>query len=39
MARIPQMEIQMGWLIGLSLAMLMVLIAAGVALWRVTRFT
>lgn len=39
MARIPQMEIQMGWLIGLSLAMLIVLIAAGVALWRVTRFT
>jgi hypothetical protein len=39
LARIPQMEIQMGWLIGLSLAMLIVLIAAGLALWRVTRFT
>jgi drug/metabolite transporter (DMT)-like permease len=39
MARVPQMEIQMGWLIGLSLAMLVVLVAAGLALWRVTRFT
>jgi hypothetical protein len=39
MAHIPQMEIHMGWLIGLSLAMLIVLIAAGLALWRVTRFT
>ena len=39
MAHIPQMEIQMGWLIGLSLAMLVVLVAAGLALWRVTRFT
>jgi drug/metabolite transporter (DMT)-like permease len=39
MARIPHMEIQMGWLIGLSLAMLVVLVAAGLALWRVTRFT
>jgi drug/metabolite transporter (DMT)-like permease len=39
MARIPQMEIQMGWLIGLSLAMFIVLIAAGLALWRITRFT
>jgi drug/metabolite transporter (DMT)-like permease len=39
LAHIPHMEIQMGWLIGLSLAMLIVLIGAGVALWRVTRFT
>jgi hypothetical protein len=39
MAHIPQMEIQMGWLIGLSVAMLVVLVAAGLALWRVTRFT
>jgi len=39
MARVPHMEIQMGWLVGLSLAMLLVLFAAGLALWRVTRFT
>jgi hypothetical protein len=39
MARIPQMEIQMEWLVGLSLAMLLVLLGAGFALWRVTRFT
>ena len=38
-ARVPHMEIQMGWLVGLSLAMLLVLVAAGLALWRVTRFT
>jgi drug/metabolite transporter (DMT)-like permease len=39
MARVPHMEIQMGWLIGLGLAMLLVLLAAGIALWRVTKFT
>jgi drug/metabolite transporter (DMT)-like permease len=39
MARVPHLEIQAGWLIGLSLAMLLVLLAAGVALWRVTKFT
>jgi len=39
MARVPQMEIQMGWLVALTLAMLLVLVAAGLALWRVTRFT
>jgi drug/metabolite transporter (DMT)-like permease len=39
MAHIPKMEIEMGWLIGLSAAMLLVLVAAGLALWRVTRFT
>ena len=39
MAKIPQMEIQMGWLVALSLAMLLVLIAGGVALWRITKFT
>ena len=38
MARVPQMEIHMGWLIALSLAMLLVLLAAGLALWRVTKF-
>lgn len=39
LARIPQMELNMAWLLGLSAAMLVVLVAAGVALWRVTRFT
>jgi drug/metabolite transporter (DMT)-like permease len=39
MAHIPQMFIHMGWLLVLSAAMLVVLIAAGIALWRVTRFT
>ncbi len=39
LARIPHMEIHMGWLVALSLAMLLVLVAAGVSLWRVTRFT
>jgi drug/metabolite transporter (DMT)-like permease len=39
MARIPQMEIQMGWLTALSLAMLLILFACGFALWRLTKFT
>jgi hypothetical protein len=39
MARVPQMEIHMGWLVTLSLAMLLVLLAAGLALWRVTKFS
>ena len=39
MARIPEMDIGMGWLAALSLAMLVVLIAGGVALWRVTKFS
>jgi hypothetical protein len=39
MARVPQMVIQMGWLVGLGLAMLLVLLAGGIALWRVTKFT
>lgn len=38
MARIPQMEIRMDWLVALSLAMLVVLAAGGLALWRMTRF-
>jgi glucose uptake protein GlcU len=38
LARAPQMEIQMGWLVALTLAMLLVLLAAGFALWRVTKF-
>ncbi len=39
MARVPHLEIQMGWLVALTLAMLLVLFAAGLALWRVTKFT
>jgi drug/metabolite transporter (DMT)-like permease len=37
-ARVPHLAIQMGWLAALSAAMLLVLLAAGLALWRVTRF-
>lgn len=39
MARVPSMEIHMGWLAALSAAMLVVLVAAGYALWRLTKFT
>jgi len=39
MARVPEMEIGMGWLAALSLAMLAVLVAGGVALWRITKFS
>jgi hypothetical protein len=39
MARVPHMEIHLGWLTGLSVAMLLVLFAAGFALWRVAKFT
>jgi glucose uptake protein GlcU len=39
MARVPQMELHMAWLYALSLTMLLVLVVAGVALWRVTRFS
>jgi drug/metabolite transporter (DMT)-like permease len=39
MAQVPQMEMQFEWLVGLTLAMLLVLLGAGFALWRVTRFT
>jgi glucose uptake protein GlcU len=39
MAQVPHMEMATGWLLGLGAAMLVVLIAAGVALWRVTKFT
>jgi drug/metabolite transporter (DMT)-like permease len=37
-ARVPQMEIRMDWLVALSGAMLVVLVAGGIFLWRVTRF-
>jgi drug/metabolite transporter (DMT)-like permease len=39
LARVPHMQIQMGWLATLSLLMLLVLLAAGAALWKVTKFT
>jgi hypothetical protein len=39
MASVPQMQIHMGWLAVLSVAMLVVLVAAGLALWRLTKFT
>lgn len=39
MARVPHMEIQAGWFAALVAAMLVVLFAAGLALWRLTRFT
>ena len=39
MARVPQMEIRMEWLAALSLAMLVVLVAGGLALWRITKFS
>ncbi len=38
MAGVPHMEIQTGWLIALTLAMVLVLVAAGIALWRLTKF-
>jgi glucose uptake protein GlcU len=37
-ARVPHMELQWGWLFMLSGAMLLVLIAGGIMLWRITRF-
>ncbi len=39
MARVPQMEIHMGWLVLLSALMLIVLVGGGIALWKVTKFT
>jgi glucose uptake protein GlcU len=38
MARIPQMNLQWGWLTALTAAMLLVLVGGGVMLWRITRF-
>jgi len=38
MATIPEMEIHWGWLTALTSGMLIVLVAGGVALWRITRF-
>ena len=37
-ASIPELEIHWGWLVALTSAMLLVVVAGGVALWRITRF-
>ncbi len=37
-ARLPQMQISIGWAIALTAAMLTLLTAGGIALWRTTRF-
>jgi drug/metabolite transporter (DMT)-like permease len=39
LATIPHMEIRMGWLLALTVAMVAALVGAGLALWRVTKFT
>jgi glucose uptake protein GlcU len=39
MARVPKMELHMGWLSGLTALMFVVLFGAGWVLWRVTRFS
>ncbi|MGH9582512.1 MAG: EamA/RhaT family transporter, partial [Bryobacteraceae bacterium] len=39
MAKIPNMHIQMSWLIALMALTVLVLLAAGWALWRVTKFS
>lgn len=39
LARVPQMDIQAGWLGLFAAALVFVLVAGGLALWRVTKFT
>ena len=39
LARVPRMDIQTGWLGLFAAALVAVLVAGGVALWRVTKFT
>lgn len=39
LSRMPRMEMNMTWLAALSLGMLVVIVIAGVALWRTTKFT
>ncbi len=39
LARVPQMELQTGWLGLFAAALVLVLAAGGAALWRVTKFT
>jgi glucose uptake protein GlcU len=38
MARLPQIDIALGWAVGLTVAMLALLATCGIALWRTTRF-
>ncbi|MFZ1138054.1 MAG: GRP family sugar transporter [Candidatus Sulfotelmatobacter sp.] len=38
MARLPHMDIALGWAIALAIAMLALLATCGIALWRTTRF-
>ena len=38
MARLPHMEIALGWAVALALAMIALLATCGIALWRTTRF-
>ena len=38
LARVPHMDLQWGWLVALTSTMLLVLVAGGLMLWRITRF-
>ena len=38
MARLPHMDIALGWAVALTIAMLVLLATCGIALWRTTRF-
>lgn len=38
MARLPHLNISVGWAAALALAMLCLLVTCGIALWRTTRF-
>ena len=38
MAKIPHMDIGLGWAVALTVAMLALLATCGIALWRTTRF-
>jgi hypothetical protein len=37
MARVPALGIQWGWVVGLSVTMVALLVATGMLLWRTTR--
>jgi hypothetical protein len=39
MANIPDMEIHWEWLAALTSVMLLIVVAGGIALWRITRFS
>jgi hypothetical protein len=38
MAKLPHMDIALGWAAALTIAMLALLATCGIALWRTTRF-